>query len=632
MALRRPDASLFELMTEQVRDYAIFLLDPAGRIISWNAGARRIKQYTAEEIIGQHFSLFYTPQDKARNWPHTELERATLDGRFEDEGWRVRKDGSRFWANVVITALRDDAGKLVAFSKITRDLSARRREEEALRQSEERFRLLVEGVQDYAIYLLSPEGLITSWNTGAHRIKGYDAAEILGAHFSRFYTQEDIDAGKPWAELAMARQHGRAEDEGWRVRKDGSHFWARVVVTSLYDGEGRLSGFAKVTQDMTQQRHSASLESATQRVNDFLAVLAHELRNPLAPIRNAASLLEHTQPGDADFETLRRAIDRQSAQLSRIVDDLLDISRVTRGALEIRLERVDVADVAARALEAARPAIEAGGHRLRVDLPPAPLLVDGDTLRLTQALTNVLNNAARYTDCGGLIEISARAERSGADTGEALITVRDSGRGIEPELIDSIFGMFVQGREALERVGAGLGVGLALARSIVELHHGKIEAKSEGVGKGAEFVLRLPLAHGDAAAKEPPALRAAPTSARRVLVIDDSVDAAAMLAAFLSHLGHEVQVANDGVEALRVAETYRPEVVLLDIGMPGMNGFEVARRLRAQARPQPLIVAVTGWGKPDDQKRSREAGFDLHLVKPVEEAELRQVLAARTVH
>jgi len=632
MELKRPDASLFERMTEQVRDYAIFLLDPAGRIISWNSGARRIKQYAAEEIIGQHFSLFYTPQDKARNWPASELERATLDGRFEDEGWRVRKDGSRFWANVVITALRDDAGKLVAFSKITRDLSARRREEEALRQSEERFRLLVEGVQDYAIYLLSPEGLITSWNTGAHRIKGYDAAEILGAHFSRFYTQEDIDAGKPWAELAMARQHGRAEDEGWRVRKDGSHFWARVVVTSLYDGEGRLSGFAKVTQDMTQQRHSASLESATQRVNDFLAVLAHELRNPLAPIRNAASLLEHTQPGDADFETLRRAIDRQSAQLSRIVDDLLDISRVTRGTLEIRLERVDVADVAARALEAARPAIEAGGHRLRVDLPPAPLLVDGDTLRLTQALTNVLNNAARYTDRGGLIEISARAERSGADTGEALITVRDSGRGIEPELIDSIFGMFVQGREALERVGAGLGVGLALARSIVELHHGKIEAKSEGVGKGAEFVLRLPLAHGDVAAKEPPALRAAPTSARRVLVIDDSVDAAAMLAAFLSHLGHEVQVANDGVEALRVAASYRPDVVLLDIGMPGMNGFEVARRLRAQARPQPLIVAVTGWGKPDDQKRSREAGFDLHLVKPVEEAELRQVLAARTVH
>jgi len=278
------DPKLFQLMAESVRDYAIFLLDPKGNIQSWNPGAERIKQYRADEIIGRHFSTFYTPQDIARDWPATELKLATTEGRFEDEGWRVRKDGSRFWAHVVITALRDPKGKLLAFSKITRDLSDRRLQEEELRRSEERFRLLIEGVQDYAIYMLNPEGVISSWNAGARRIKGYEASEIIGKHFSRFYSADDIAAGKPWAELAMAREHGRAEDEGWRVRKDGTRFWARVVVSALKDAEGQLHGFAKVTQDLTQRQHSQAVEIAARQVQDFIAVLAHELRNPLAPI------------------------------------------------------------------------------------------------------------------------------------------------------------------------------------------------------------------------------------------------------------------------------------------------------------------------------------------------------------
>ncbi|HJS80910.1 MAG TPA: PAS domain S-box protein [Vitreimonas sp.] len=624
-------------MAESVLDYAIFMLDPGGHVISWNPGAARAKQYAAHEIIGKHFSIFYTQADIERKWPQLELQRATMDGSLEDEGWRVRKDGSRFWAHVVITALRDESGKLLAFSKITRDISERKRQEAELRRSEERFRLLVEGVQDYAIYMLTPDGTVTSWNGGARRIKGYEAHEIVGKHFSRFYRSEDIDAGKPWGELAMAREHGRAEDEGWRVRKDGTRFWARVVVTALRDADGQLHGYAKVTQDLTQQRQSAALEVAARQVHDFIAVLAHELRNPLAPIRNAAHLLAVATPGAQEFEVARLAIDRQSAQLMRIVDDLLDIGRITRGALSIHPERVDLRDIVARAIEAARPGIDSAGHQLSIQLPPEPVFLQADEMRVTQALTNVLNNAARYTDAGGKIALSLRRESQDQNYTEeanqlawASLSVRDTGRGIDPEFIASIFGMFVQGRHAASRSQGGLGVGLALARAIIELHHGTIEARSEGAGKGSEFIIKLPVeaarpAIAPAQPKRPANGRA--SVARRVLVVDDIVDAAAMLAALIRQLGHEVEIVHDGSAALRAVEGYRPEVILLDIGMPGMNGFEVAQRLRELRRvPRLRIVAVTGWGKPEDRQRSREAGFDMHLIKPVELSEIQQAL------
>jgi len=628
------DSKLFQLMAESVRDYAIFLLDPQGDIQSWNPGAELIKQYKADEIIGKHFSVFYTPEDIARDWPATELKRATSEGRFEDEGWRVRKDGSRFWAYVVITALRDPGGKLLAFSKITRDLSDRREQEEALRRSEERFRLLIEGVQDYAIYMLNPEGVITSWNEGARRIKGYEASEIIGKHFSRFYGADDIAAGKPWAELAMAREHGRAEDEGWRVRKDGTRFWARVVVTALKDPEGRPRGFAKVTQDLTQRQHSQAIEIAARQVHDFIAVLAHELRNPLAPIRNAAQLLKDTSAGPEVFEVARRAIDRQSAQLARIVDDLLDVARITRGTFSVHPERTDLRDIVQRAVETARPVIEAGQHHLLVELPPGAVFARADELRLTQALTNVLNNAARYTDPHGQITLALRREPHGERVMAAL-SIRDTGRGIEKEFLGSIFGMFVQGRHAASRSQTGLGVGLALTRTIVELHHGSIEARSEGAGKGSEFVIRLPLEEGAqirAPGDQPGASRheLANGVAHRVLVVDDNVDAASMMAALVRQLGHDVVVVHDGPSALQAAEAYRPEIILLDLGMPGMNGFEVARALRERGiNPTPRIVAVTGWGKPEDERRTREAGFDMHLIKPVEESQIRQALRLR---
>ncbi|HET9350810.1 MAG TPA: PAS domain S-box protein [Burkholderiales bacterium] len=623
---RLVDPRLYKLLVEQAKDYALFLLDRDGRIMSWNAGAQRLKGYSAEEIVGRHFSTFYTREAVDRGWPQHELKIATAEGRFEDEGWRVRKDGSRFWANVVITALRDEEGRPLGFSKITRDLTDRKLHEEALRQSEERFRLLIEGVVDYAIFMLDTDGVVTSWNAGAERIKGYKRDEIIGKHLSRFFLPEDIEAGKPWEELAAARRDGRAESEGWRVRKNGERFWARAVLSALYDATGHLRGFAKVTQDLTDRRHLQDLEQATKNVNEFIATLAHELRNPLAPIRTAVQVMAKAPANDPAQETMRQTIERQSAQLARIVNDMIDISRITRGAIAIEHAPVDVADVARRAAEAAAPLIDGAGHKLHMELPGEPCWVNGDLHRLTQLATNLLNNAARYTPQGGDILLAVRAAGS-----QVRLQVRDNGRGIEPELLERIFDMFVQGRPPLKRVAGGLGIGLALSRKIAELHGGSLDARSDGPGKGSEFTLRLPAAKlEERRSGQDAGISFASGGPQRILVVDDNVDAARSLEMLLKSLGHETLVVHDGAEALRAAPEYRPSIVLLDIGMPGLDGYEVARRLRAMEGGESLrIVAVTGWGQDADREKSREAGFDLHLVKPVEPRELVRVLDER---
>ena len=624
------DSSIYRLLVEQVKDYAVFVLHTDGRVMTWNVGAQRIKGYRPEEIIGHHFSIFYTRDAAESGWPNRELELATKEGRFEDEGWRVRKDGSRFWANVIITALRDDHGKLLGFSKVTRDLTDRKLNEEALRQSEERFRLLIEGVTDYAIFMLDTDGIISSWNTGAERIKGYRREEIVGKHFSRFYLPDDVESGKPWEALATARKTGRFEDEGWRLRRNGERFWARVTISAVHDLEGRLRGFAKVTQDLSERRHVQELETAAKNDNEFIAVLAHELRNPLAPIRSAVHVMGKLEAGDPAYEAMRQTIERQSAHLARIVDDMIDVSRISRGAVSIEHEPVDLVDVVRRALETATPAIEASRHALELHLPHQPLVVDGDANRLAQVLTNILNNAARYTPENGRIAVRARA-----DNGWAIVKVRDSGRGIEPAMLESIFSMFVQGAP-VKRAGEGLGIGLALARKLTELHGGSLEAWSEGPNKGSEFTLRLPLLGAPRRSAYQPARaaiaeRVQPANARRVLIVDDNVDAALSLSLLLTSLGHESRVVHDGASALKMAAEFRPDTVLLDIGMPDLDGYEVARRLSALKKEHPLrIIAVTGWGHEADRAKSREAGFDLHLVKPVDPDDLARALSERS--
>jgi PAS domain S-box-containing protein len=616
-----PHQDIYRLLVEQTKDYAVFALDFKGYVRTWNVGAERLKGYRPQDIIGKHFSTFYAQEDVARDWPARELAMASAEGRFEDEGWRVRKDGSRFWANVVITALRDEDGKLVAFSKITRDLTGRRMHEEALRQSEERFRLLVESVTEYAVNMLDLDGAVTSWNGGAQRITGYSREDALGSHFSRFYPEEDR-AGLPWEHLALARRTGRVETEGWRVRKNGERFWARVVITALHERDQRLRGFAQITQDLSDRRHIQSLEQAARNVGDFIAVLAHELRNPLAPIRNAAQLMNRLPADHPSQASMREMIERQSAQLTRIVDDILDMARITKGVIAIERVAVDLDRLLDTAVETAQPQVDERKHRLSVQRRAPGTSINGDAHRLTQVLVNLLSNAVRYTPPGGEIAVAVDREEN-----SVTIRVRDNGRGIEPELKERIFDMFVRGRDAnADKNNSGLGVGLALARKIVELHGGAIDVVSEGAGKGSEFIVRLPVAQAREDPKPAPVPLKA-TTPRHVLLVDDNRDAAAALELVLKEMGHRTLVVHGGAEALEKISGNDLDYVFLDLGMPGIDGYEVARRVRANKQlRQPRLIALTGWGQEDDRRQTRDAGFDAHLVKPVSSDDIARAM------
>ena len=613
----------FRLLVMSVKDYAIFMLDTKGIVVTWNAGAEAIKGYSAEQIIGSHFSCFYPPEAIRCGLPERELEGATMQGRFEDEGWRVRRDGSRFWANVIISAVRNEAGHLIGFSKVTRNLSERREHEEALRQSEERFRLLVDGVTEYAIMMLDEAGFLASWNAGAERINGYKSREILGKHFSHFYPSEAIQANEPWEHLQEARRDGRAASEGWRVRKDGSLFWASTVITALHDQDGRLYGFAKVTQDLTQRRHAEALADTAQSMHEFIAMLAHELRNPLAPIRNAVALMGRKGLNDPALESMRLTIERQSVQLTRLLDELLDVNRIARGSLTIASEPMDVLDVIARAIETTRPLIDERGHTLEVNAPNHPVRIVGDPVRLTQALVNLLHNSAKYTPDGGTITLAAQVRGA-----EFEIRVADNGKGIARDMLEKVFELFVQIDPLANDTMGGLGVGLALVRRVTELHGGNVLARSEGPGRGTELILRLPLflGHGAAVAEAVPGPAGA-LRQLRVLVVDDNQDAADTLALLLAAMGQQVTAVYDGPAAVSMAQSFKPDLILMDIGMPRMSGYAVARALHtAMPLRLPVLAAITGWGQESDKARAQEAGFRYHFVKPISDEALHGLL------
>jgi PAS domain S-box-containing protein len=491
-----------------------------------------------------------------------------------------------------------------------------------LRETEQ-YRLLMENVKDFAIFLVDTQGNIATWNTGAERILGYKEEEIVGQPYAIIFMPQDIVNKQPENELDIARNQGRSEDERWHVRKSGLQFWASGVVTPLWDEEGKLRGYAKVMRDITDRKQAEiELAEANCRKDEFLAMLGHELRNPLAPMVNGLEMLRNEKAiGPAGQKTIDM-IDRQLKHLTRLVDDLLDVARITRGKIQLRKQRVELRTILLHALETTRHLIEARNHELTFSLPSDSVWLEADPARLEQVVDNLVSNAAKYTEPSGHISLSA--ERLGP---EVLIKVKDTGIGILPEMLPKVFDLFVQADRSLDRAQGGLGIGLTLVRALVQMHEGKVEAHSPGVGHGAEFIVRLPVV-GEVAPTEPEKLPPTPPKLRplRVLIVEDNRDTADSLAMLLRCDGHEVSVADSGPAGLQAALSEIPDVILMDLGLPGIGGYDVARHIREKT-DKPILIAITGYGQAEDQQRSREAGFQYHLVKPLDPVKLRGLLA-----
>ncbi len=645
------------LLVEAVEDYAIFLLSPTGEIRSWNRGASRILGYSPEEAIGQHFSRFYTEEELAEQKPARELSTAAAEGRVEDEGWRVRKDGTHFWANTVITALRDQSGELRGFTKVTRDLTTRRAVEERLRHNEEMFRLLVESVKDYAIFMLDPGGHIISWNAGAQRIKQYRAEEVLGKHFSIFYPEEDIRAKKPERELADAIRDGRVEDEAWRLRKDGTRFWANVVITAVFDDTGLLRGFAKVTRDVTlrkeaeetrralleqrearlhaeeERRRAESSYRAAQEANrakdEFLMTLSHELRTPMTAILGWSRMLPSMKPEDPTFREAVAAIGRSAKLQAELIDDVLDVSRIVSGKLRLKIDDIDVVPVLHAAVESVRPSADARQITVATSFAPNLGRIAADATRLQQIVWNLLSNAVKFTPKKGKVELSAYRTAS-----QIQIVVADTGEGIDPQFLPHVFDAFRQAETPSTRVHGGLGLGLSIVRYLAEAHGGSVSAQSEGRGKGARFCVTLPIRAVRTAEASSNRARAGYNEAGlpmanlagfRIVVVEDDAEGRDLIAAALRQAGAAVTTVDSADAAYTEVERNRPDLILTDIAMPKMDGYALQRRLRQGGHLEKTrIVALTAF--PATAVSADEKEFDSYLRKPIDPFELTRKL------
>jgi len=629
------DDSRFRLLVDAVTDYAIYMLDPTGTIVSWNPGAQRFKGYAEREILGEHFSRFYTEEDKATDLPRRALSTAAEAGRFEAEGWRVRKDGTRFWAHVIIDAIRAPTGELLGFAKITRDVSQRHEAERALRESEERFRLLVESVADYAIYMLDPNGIISSWNLGAQRFKGYSQDEILGHHFSRFYTEEDKATDLPRRALVTAEREGKFEAEGWRVRKDGTRFWAHVVIDAIRDEDGRLRGFAKITRDLTERRETQrALEQAREAffqaqkieaVGQLTGGVAHDFNNLLMAILGS---LELVRKRVAEDPRVTRLIDNayQAAQRgASLTQRMLAFAR----RQELKLDAVHIPDLVRGMADLLDRSL---GPTVSIDtrfpLSISPVLADANQLEL--AILNLSMNARDAMTDGGSITISAREETvgEGHPTGLApgpyvVVCVADDGEGMDADTLSRATEPFF----TTKGVGKGTGLGLSMVEGLAGQSGGKLTIESEK-GKGTEISLWLPVAQVNREAER--TFRRAPAEEERaetkpiaILAVDDDALVLLNTAAMLEDLGHVVHQASSGAEALLLLDKHEVDLLLTDYAMPQMNGLELVEAARA-ARPDLPVLLATGFAELGDTAAPQ---FQ-RLAKPFTQEELARAVAA----
>jgi PAS domain S-box-containing protein len=626
------DAQRFELLVTSVKDYAIYMLDTRGYIVSWNAGAQRFKGYVASEIIGKHFSQFYTDEDRASGVPERALRTALEEGKFEDEGWRVRKDGTRFWASVVVDPIRDNSGELVGFAKITRDISERKVAEEELRKSEQQFRLLVHGVTDYAIYLLSPAGEITSWNAGAARIKGYQQHEIVGQHFSRFYTEEDRARGVPALTLAMAARDGRAELEGWRVRKDGSRFWANVVVDAIRDEFGTLLGFAKVTRDITERKEAAAaLERANaalfqsqkmEAIGQLTGGVAHDFNNLLAVISNGLQVLSAQSRTHLDtrmLDAMQRAVDRGAS----LTQQLLSFARQQ----PLKAESHDVNTII-RAFEPVLHRAVNDSISLELKLAAEPTVVLLDAARFEAALLNLVVNARDAMPEGGTIAISTeRVELKVGDVGGLpagtyiRAAVSDTGSGMSPEVAARAFEPFFTTKE----IGKGTGLGLSQVYGFITQSGGDVVIRSVG-GNGTTIEIYLPAIAG---APVPAKDYSAHLAAETVLLVEDEPDLLAAASELFQSIGYEVVTASNGLDAVDILmRRSRIDILFSDIVMShGISGLELARLVREQF-PAVKIVLASGYPLAVLRREHGELGEFTFVHKPYRLADLAKALRA----
>ncbi|SAL60593.1 PAS/PAC sensor hybrid histidine kinase [Caballeronia terrestris] len=601
---------------------AFVSMDEAGMIVDWNNAAVNLFGWRAQDAVGKELAALMVPE-RFRDAHRAGLTRYLATGEARMINKRVelpalRRDGSEFPAELTISEVWFESQR--QFTCFVHDITDRRRATEA----DERLRSLINSVSDYAIYMLDHDGFVRSWNDGARAIFGYVADEVVGRHIAMFYSPDDLNRDMPGEELRKAAASGRVEEEGWRVRRDGSAFWAHVIMTALRDGEGRQQGFVKITRDMTARRRLEELEASSRRMNEFLALLGHELRNPLAPIRNAVSILKLQASDDANVVRSRQIVDRQLAHLTKLVDDLLDAGRISSGKIRLTSETVNVADIVQLSVEASQPLFDERQQRLVVEGAGVPLFIRGDVTRLVQALNNLLNNASKFSPVGSAISLQI-----GAHANALVIRIIDNGRGISAEALDRVFDLFVQEHApGAHPDEGGLGIGLTLVRAIAELHGGHVEARSNGAGTGSTFSLWLPLAQ--APSREtiaPPPAGMAENQQLDVLVVDDNKDSADSMTLLAEMLGHTSRATYDGPGALEEFERRTPQVVLLDLSMPGMTGFDVIHRMRALCGERVIIAAMTGLGSDEDIARTQAAGFDAHLVKPVDLPELEGVLA-----
>ncbi|SDW97333.1 PAS/PAC sensor hybrid histidine kinase [Variovorax sp. YR634] len=630
----------FQLLVDAIKDHAIYLLDAQGRVSSWNTGAQRLKGYSADEIIGQHFSRFYTPEDIATGLPERALLAARTTGRFEAQGWRVRKDGTCFWTSVHIEPVLGSGGALIGYAKVTRDLSQLLHSEQALLASEERFRLLVQGVRDYAIYMLDPFGRVNNWNAGAQLIKGYTAREILGQHFSRFYTAEDRARGEPARALQVALSEKKYESEAWRVRKDGSRFWASVVIDPLYDEAGTHIGFAKITRDITERKRS---QDEMDRAREALAQaqkleaigrltggVAHDFNNLLTVIRSSVELLRRTGGDEA----------RRTRYVEAIADAADRAALLTRQLLAFARQqplRPEVFHVGTRvaAMKQMIETLVGAQVRLEFEFAACQGMIEADAGQFDTAIFNMAINAKDAMPNGGQLKISARdveeippALRQAAAHGDFLaVSIEDTGTGIEPSTLSRIFDPFF----TTKPVTKGTGLGLSQVYGFVKQSGGEIAVVSR-VGEGTCFTLYLPRT------SKPPAVAVPDDSrdvlpARRdlsILLVEDNDEVGEFGLGLLHEMGHPGTRAASAAEALKILEQQHAnfDLVFSDVVMPGINGLELAKEIRRRWPDLPVVL-TSGYSHAVADDVGRE--FEL-LHKPYSVRELQALFdrAAKT--